>query len=67
VKMMYTNGRTSPNLRIPLWFVYAPIFIGSAVMFLSLICDLIIRVHGRTRGHDVAARPDEAEGAVLWN
>lgn len=63
VQMMIKTGRTSPNLHIPLWFVYAPIFVGSALMFLSLIADLGIRFKRGTIGNDNEAH----SGGTPWN
>lgn len=43
IEMMWQTGRATPNLRIPLWFVYAPLFVGTSIMFVSLVADFSIR------------------------
>lgn len=63
VQLMISTGRVSPNLQIPLWFVYAPIFVGTALMFLSLVADLCIRSRRGSIDDQNEAHP---EGAP-WN
>ncbi len=62
LQMMVKTGRTSANLHIPLWFVYAPLFIGTLLMALSLLADLGVRLKRGTVGE----REDPAE-AGTWN
>jgi len=63
VQLMLKTGRDSANLHIPLWFVYAPIMLGSILMFLSLLSDAIVRLCGKNTGPLVL---DEEENAQ-WN
>lgn len=63
VQLMLKTGRDSANLHIPLWFVYAPILLGSWLMFLSLLSDLVIRVYRK----DFEAAQDEGDEAAQWN
>lgn len=63
VQMMIKTGRASANLHIPLWFVYAPIFIGTALMALSLLADLLVRFKHGT----IAEADDAAGGDRSWN
>ena len=63
VQLMIQTGRSSPNLHIPLWLVYAPLFLGTALMFLSLLTDALRRATNGT----FLESPDPDEGSQLWN
>jgi len=62
IRLMINTGRVSPSLHIPLWFVYAPIFIGSALMFLSLVADICARL--KSGSFDDA---NAQQGEPQWN
>ena len=63
VQLMLKTGRDSANLHIPLWFVYAPIMLGSILVFFSLLSDAITRLCQRKAGQMAL---DEEENA-RWN
>ena len=60
---MIKTGRSSANLHIPLWLVYAPLFVGTLLMLLSLLVDALHRV---VTG-DILTPPDADAGNRLWN
>ena len=63
VQLMIQTGRTSANLQIPLWLVYAPLCVGTALMFLSLLADAMRRAATGTP----LEPPNPEEGNRLWN
>ncbi|WP_272009936.1 TRAP transporter small permease [Roseovarius sp. ZX-A-9] len=63
VQLMIKTGRSSPNLHIPLWLVYAPLFVGTVLMALSTLIDAANRLATGTVNDPV--EPDE--GSRLWN
>lgn len=63
VQLMIQTGRTSPSLHIPLWFVYAPIFVGTVLMFLSLVADMGVRMRRGT----IDADTDMQARDTSWN
>ena len=67
VQLMIRTGRASANLHIPLWFVYAPLFVGTVLMLLSLAVDLALRIARLRRGAPLAAPADDRAGGMLWN
>ena len=60
---MIQTGRSSANLHIPLWLVYGPLFLGTFLMFLSLLVDAMRRV----AVNDILTPPDPDDGGRLWN
>lgn len=67
VQLMLSTGRSSANLHIPLWFVYAPIFLGTLLMFFSLLVDFVVRLSRNFElGEDVTSPADELGGSFLW-
>jgi len=63
VRLMIQTGRSSANLHIPLWLVYGPLFLGTFLMFLSLLVDAMRRV----AVNDMLTPPDPDDGGRLWN
>ncbi|MEQ9676097.1 MAG: TRAP transporter small permease subunit [Roseovarius indicus] len=63
VQLMIKTGRSSANLHIPLGLVYAPLFVGTLLMLLSLLVDALHRV---VTG-DILTPPDADAGNRLWN
>lgn len=63
IRLMINTGRVSPSLHIPLWFVYSPIFVGSALMFLSLVADVCTRFRSGSFDDGNGAHQGEAQ----WN
>jgi TRAP-type C4-dicarboxylate transport system permease small subunit len=61
--VQFQAARTSPNLHIPLWFVYAPIFLGTLLMFVSLVADMGVRFARGT----IDADSDMQPGDTSWN
>lgn len=63
VELMIKTGRSSPNLHIPLWLVYAPLFVGTLLMALSMIIDAVHRIATGT----INLPMDPDEGSRLWS
>lgn len=63
VRLMIQTGRSSANLHIPLWLVYAPLFVGTLLMLLSLLVDALHRV----ATGEITTPPNADEGNRLWN
>lgn len=62
VEFMIQRGQRTANLRFPMYWVYLPLLLGSALMFLFLLIDLVT---GRSPGgndRDVVADPVRERG-----
>lgn len=67
LEFLIGTKQRSPNLRFPMWWAYLPLFVGTALMFLSLAVDLMVRLRDARAGGDLLAPPDLRKGSAPWS
>jgi C4-dicarboxylate transporter, DctQ subunit len=67
LEFIIRTGQTSANLRFPMWWAYLPLFVGTALMFASLLVDLLVRVWRARQGGDLMAPPDPRKASAPWS